>query len=221
MHLVPLRFEAKYRQSKEGYEDWVTAFIDQNTQPNMPWTFWRESVERQLRNDGTSEAERLEVLGAYDRHYAAWKKTESDEIMVDGMPLKEWPPLNREQVQALKTAHILSVEQLAQTSDTQLEKVGPGFKGLKALAQKYLEEKKDSDLIARLDSMERNFEASSKAKDDEIAALKAQLAAQTVAAQTAAATPAAEPEPVAEPTAAEPTEAPRIKRGPGRPKKAA
>lgn len=65
--------------------------------------------------------------------YAAFKA--NLEVAAEGWPLEEWPPLSPAQVANLKSLNIATVEQLAQISDTALDKIGMGARSLRDKAQ--------------------------------------------------------------------------------------
>jgi hypothetical protein len=100
-------------------------------------------------------------------YHAAWAK--GQEPPVDGTPLEAWPGVTREQVEVLKHLHIRTVEDLAQTNEPALERIGMGSRRLRERAQTYLKSKEGghAQIAAALGS-----------RDEEIAELKRQLAEQ-------------------------------------------
>lgn len=113
-------------------------------------------------------------------------------------PLDTWPKLDVAQIASLQASGIHSLEQLANCPDANIHVLGLGGHTLKMQATAFLEMNKGIDrtdeLIARLDSLQ--------AQND---AMKEQLAKLAPSAEQAAEVAAADP----------------VKRGPGRPPKAA
>ena len=179
--MIPIQFYEKYNQVEARSEVWVKVFVDSNSQPVLSWPHFRHAIETESLGEGEDRSSIEEKLAAYDRLYDQWTHAHSDDLMVEGVPLKEWPVINKAQYNAFVTANILSVEQLRDTRDSVLEKLGPGFKGLKAMAAKWLEEADKARDLQRLEDMEGHLETALKDKDEEIAALKLQIAAQAQA----------------------------------------
>ncbi len=177
--LPPTRFEMRYIPSKGRELEYVTVYIDQFTQPEKPWSDYRAGVERQMLLDGTNPDDMAEALENLDNRYKRWKEAHSDDLIVEGMPLRDWPAINRHQLEELRNAYILSVEQLAETPDSKLERVGASFIGLKRLAQNYLKDKESVDRARRVENLEHQIEQQGAAKDEQIAQLQAQLSALT------------------------------------------
>ena len=91
-----------------------------------------------------SDVERNE----YPAEYAAFKR--QSEIAEDGLPVEHWPLLTSGQVASLKYQNIMTVEQIAELSDTQLSNIGIGARSLRTQAQAYLEAAKTGAVPARL-----------------------------------------------------------------------
>ena len=66
-----------------------------------------------------------------------FKRSEQMEDM-GGTPLKAWPRIDRSLMATLQSAHIYTVEQLAQVADSNLQFIGMGAMELRAQAQAFL-----------------------------------------------------------------------------------
>ena len=115
----------------------------------------------------------------WPQHYAAFQK--GLEPVHDGTPLEEWPPLSPAQVANLKALQVHTVEQLANITDTAIQKIGMGARDLKAKAGAWLDQAQsgaalskalaeNAQLRAQLDTMKENH--------DQLAAAVARLTAQ-------------------------------------------
>lgn len=79
-----------------------------------------------------------------ERFYRQWEKYQRQETeTVDGWPVEEWTSIPRSQAEALKHAKFLTVEQIANASDAQCQKIMGGTQ-LRAKAKAALEAAKDS-----------------------------------------------------------------------------
>lgn len=116
-----------------------------------------EAVARlQKRTDGVWEA----IQPAYD----AWKS--GLEIPLHGTPLAAWPGVTTEQADVLKANGIRTVEEIAALTDAQITRVRlPGMRELKVQAMAYDAAKGN-----------RSVEAALSKKDEEIEALRQQMA---------------------------------------------
>lgn len=128
-HIYPLKFWTDYEQG-EGDElrpvDWVT-WVKKGTQNGSETT---DKVSRVMRDDVK--------WGALRPYYDAWKsKTEAP---INGYPLDAWPGVTAEQARVLKERHIRSVEDLVNSSDADLIKIGlPGIRQVHGKAKAFLE----------------------------------------------------------------------------------
>jgi len=99
-----------------------------------------------------------------------------------GLPLDKWPGCTRTECENLKSVNIFTVEELATCSEAGLEGYGMGGRALKSKAKIYLEAAKDNGaVVARLEDLEKKFEASLATIDD----LNKQLRNADVALQAA------------------------------------
>ena len=105
--------------------------------------------------DGTWEA--------IEPAYNAWKA--GQEMPVNGTPLAVWGGVRPEQIDFLRANDVKTVEDLCAMTDAQLQKIGlPGLRTIRDQARAW-DAAKD----------QRKVEQALAAKDDEIAALKAQM----------------------------------------------
>lgn len=78
------------------------------------------------------------------------------EMAQEGTPLEEWNLASRSQVKELKHIGIATVESLASVSDSNLQKMGPGYTQLRKRAQQYLDSSQDD---AKATAIARELEA--------------------------------------------------------------
>jgi len=114
----------------------------------------------------------------FPRHYAAHQNREGDVII--GTPLTMWPAITRAQVEELNHFNCVTVEQLADLSDSHAQNFR-AIQGLKARAKLFLEAAKDTAVLDKVQSAleERDNEIESlkeaiKAQGDQIQALTEQ-----------------------------------------------
>jgi hypothetical protein len=136
----------------------------------------------------------------------SFESDEETEKSLTGTPLSQWSEVNRTMQAQLRAQNIYTVDALASLPDTKLTLVGPDGRTWRAKAQAYLDNAAGTAQATALAAMVEQMKADSTAKDEQIAALAAQIAAlqaaQTpapVAGRRGAATP---PEPAPEPAAA-------------------
>jgi phytoene dehydrogenase-like protein len=73
----------------------------------------------------------------YEKLYEAWKA--GNDAPVDGTRVQDWPSITPAQVDQLKHAHCLSVEDLAAANEGMLSRIGMGGRALKQKAQAWLD----------------------------------------------------------------------------------
>lgn len=78
------------------------------------------------------------------------------EIAEQGTPLEEWPQVTRSQVKELKYVNITTVESLAQVSDGNIQRLGPGYHQLRERAKQFIE---SADADAKATEWAREREA--------------------------------------------------------------
>ncbi|RVL48482.1 hypothetical protein CN138_09130 [Sinorhizobium meliloti] len=138
-HIYPLKFWTDYEDG-EGDElrpvDWVT-WVKKGTQNGNETT---DKVARVKRDDMK--------WGALKPYYEAWKsKTEAP---VNGYPLDAWPGVTAEQARVLKERHVRSVEDLVNSSDADLIKIGlPGIRQIHGRAKAFLEARVSTAPVAK------------------------------------------------------------------------
>ena len=125
--------------------------------------------------------------------YEAWKGGRDEEVQ--GTALKNWPMVSPAMVLNLRAINIRSVEELADTTEADFQRIGPGARDLREKARAWLKVANETGRIA----------AELKSRDDEIAALKDALTAAR--------------EDIQELRGALDRVQPREHRGPGRPRK--
>jgi hypothetical protein len=84
----------------------------------------------------------------YPDYYAAFKRGESR--AVSGTPLEAWPILTTASVAELKASNILSVDELAEVSDGNIGKLGPGARDLREQARAFLDSAKGGANVAAM-----------------------------------------------------------------------
>ncbi len=86
----------------------------------------------------------------FPEHYAAFKKSQPQET-VTGTPLTKWPgspPASRIREAAALDIH--TVEQLAEVSDANLMRLGPGWREIRQKARDYIVAAKDTAVLFKL-----------------------------------------------------------------------
>lgn len=96
--------------------------------------------------------------------YQAWLK--GQEEPTSGTPLSQWPAVERAQVDHLKTLHLRSVEDVANATDADLDRMGMRARSLRDKARAFVTAKQGEAKIAEAMA----------SKDAEIASLQASLA---------------------------------------------
>lgn len=73
------------------------------------------------------------------RWSAQWERFQAGQAeAVSGTPIETWPLLNKSQVATMKALNILTIEALAELSDTGLGKIGMGARDLQKRARQHL-----------------------------------------------------------------------------------
>ena len=106
---------------------------DKFTTFEKPAEEWLEQ-KRRAAIDGR---ENPDWVKRWEMQFEAWKKGE--ELPPDGVPIKTWASLNREQINRLIALGYVTVEQLSQVPDTNLATIGLDGRYLRDLARAYLE----------------------------------------------------------------------------------
>jgi len=74
----------------------------------------------------------------FQRRYTEWKNGEAGQV-VSGTPIRGWPSIGPAAQKTLIAAGIMTVEDLAEVSDSDLQNVGTGAMAFKQKAKAYLE----------------------------------------------------------------------------------
>lgn len=105
----------------------------------------------------------------YPRAWAIFEAGQKEEA-VSGTPLSNWPQITRSQAKEAEYYGVQTVEQLAEISDLNCQKLGMGFMTLRDKAKAYIQVANDSAAInAQAEETQR--------LRNELEAMKAQLAA--------------------------------------------
>lgn len=158
MSFIVLDFRTEYKTGKEP-RDWVkiapTGEAFDRTQVWHQVEHLRPSDK--LRNGAMADKmrKRWEII---EPAYEAWKRGE--EVPENGTPLAAWPGVNQDQTKFLRAKGIVSVEQVAEMSDSTVESLPfPGRRELPRLAKAFLEAQKDADLAAKNADLQERLEA--------------------------------------------------------------
>ena len=103
-----------------------------------------EYVRIMVPGDKASVVERPVRLGFFETaddqrfaaEYARFKQNKDQDF--SGTPLSEWPPLTRSQVKEMEYFNVRTVEQLAEMSDTHMQKF-MGLQSLRDLARRFMQ----------------------------------------------------------------------------------
>ena len=121
------------------------------------------------RGGGVCRPARGRDVDRFPRHYEAFKSRVSNEDLVEGTLLSEWPLIGRSQVEELSFAHVKTVEQLIAMPDSNAQQF-MGMNVLRAKAKEWLE-------LASEAAAKSELKAELSKRDDDIAELKAQVKA--------------------------------------------
>lgn len=151
----PVRFETRYVRNEDG------------TMREVDWVEYarRGDAKYQVTPARIRDIQKIPGLWApLQAHYEAWKRGQS--IVDDGgTPLAAWAGLTREQMEVIKAADVHSVESLAGLTDSQRDRIGlPGMVSIQQAAKRFLDSRSSAKVETALAQ-----------KDEEIAALKAQM----------------------------------------------
>lgn len=85
--------------------------------------------------------------------YDAWKA--GQELPVSGTPLAAWPGVSTQQAEVIRTLGLKTVEEVAQASDTVLNKIQlPGVREIQANARRFLDGRDGVKAAARMGELE-------------------------------------------------------------------
>ncbi len=148
-----VRFWTKYVEDKNGIRevDWV----EYARRGDAKYQVTPEAIKRLP----------VAVFRAIEQDYKSWKA--GREPVLHGTPLDVWTGLDAGQIDALRSKDIRTLEDLASITDGQAERVPlPGMQSLRLGAKRFLDARSGTKVEVELAK-----------KDDEIAALKAQMEA--------------------------------------------
>ena len=169
----------------------------QQKRSNLNLRFYSETVENKARslaaghacydmvdyvsiNVAGSKDEVVEKMGAaqiarFGPQYEAWKKTQ--EQPVDGTPITTVPFLNIAQIKEFQACNVMTLEQLANLSDTGVQKVGMGAHDARKKAQAYMKAAGDSAFSQRLTDENLKLKADLAQQQQQIAQLSQRIEA--------------------------------------------
>ena len=101
----------------------------------------------------------------YPKQYIAFKKGQTQET-VSGTPLAVWAPMKRSQVEEARHFGVHTVQQLAQLSDGNMQRLGPGWIAMRNLARDWEKAANDGAALAQLRSALDAAEARIKTMED-------------------------------------------------------
>lgn len=111
---------------------------------------WRQEERVQFMAPGSTNQHVARVTDEHRQRwpeaYAAFKS--GVDAPVDGIPLEQWPALNKAQVFELRALHINTVEQCAALADTAVQQIKYGMR-LRELAKAYLDEAYEQAALAK------------------------------------------------------------------------
>lgn len=80
----------------------------------------------------------------------AWEKFQAtQQEVLEGTPIEQWPYLNRAQVAEMKALGVMTIESLAGMADGLLEKLGPGGRDLQSRARQHLQPQGETETELR------------------------------------------------------------------------
>jgi hypothetical protein len=123
----------------------------------------------------------------FPKAYAEFKARTAGAETREGLPIEQWAPISRSVAMTLRAAHIHTVEALAAVHDGHIDRIGTNGRELRAKAQAFLEQAKDSSAVLKL-------AADKKELQDQLAAMQLQIN-QLVQMQSAPPATPAVPEP--------------------------
>lgn len=169
------------RIMKVQEEDWVTYAPGHNPLTTHTTERVRHVIPAPERMGNDPEGMKLAFMTArwaqMEPAYDAWKK--GKELPISGTPLSLWPALNSEQVKVFRSLGIATVEEVRDLSESQIGRIPlPSMRELKRQAHLFLENLNASGAAEREAEKDRTIEA----MQDRLAQLEAMLAQQPAAA---------------------------------------
>ncbi len=137
-HIFPLKFWTDY-EGTDGEELAAIEWVQWTKKGTTNATITEDKIRRVMKDPA-----KWTVLQPY---YDAWKRQEK--APVNGYPIDAWPGVTPEQSKVLKERHVLSVEDLANSSQADLGKLGlPGILQLQGKAKAFLEARQNTAPVA-------------------------------------------------------------------------
>lgn len=150
----PVRFETRYVRNEDG------------TMREVHWVEYARRGDAKYQVTPARIKDIKTAPGLWEPlrpHYEAWLKGQT--LDVSGTPLAAWAGLTREQIEVIKVNDVHSVEDLANLSDGQRDRIGlPGMVSIQQGARRFLAAQSGTKVESALAE-----------KDAQIAALQAQM----------------------------------------------
>lgn len=106
-------------------------------------------IRKIVAGDPKNEVDRPANQNDYTDFPGAYEAYKKKSEAMEGTPLKEWPAINRSQVEELAAFKVYTVEQLASVSDGNLKNIGP-LLALRQKARDFIDRAKADAPIASL-----------------------------------------------------------------------
>lgn len=136
----------------------------------------KDFVKIQTPGDTKTTVVRLVTDQDKQRFPRSWEAYQRNvELAQEGTPLEEWNLISRSQTKELKHVGISTVETLADVSDSNIQKLGPGYSQLRQRARQYLETSADDAKSTAWAREKEALEERVRLLEEANAALKAQV----------------------------------------------
>lgn len=112
---------------------------------------------------------RQKHIKRFPKEWEQFQRNNQAGANIEGTPLTQWPPIERNQVESLRCAGIYTVEQLAALNSEQARSSGLGVDRLSEIAKRWLEQAKSGSAITQLSAQNESLQA-------QLAAMQQQLA---------------------------------------------
>lgn len=155
--------EFKTEYTRDGRPvDWVLVAPIHAIHTSQTWHRIRDIIppENEVANDrhGLKMTHIKAIWSMIEPAYTAWKS--GQEVPETGTPLGAWPGLNAAQADVLKRSGIRTVEEVANITDGQAEKIKlPDMRGLRRQAQAFLDAREGAETAHRLTDLEAQNKA--------------------------------------------------------------
>ena len=115
---------------------------DRNLKVDRRVDEWLDQLSQRVKQ-GMGNVQHLDY---FKTAYKTWKETQ--EIPVNGTPIKAWPVISPSQAQNILSANIRTIEDLAMANEETLMRIGMGARALKEKAIAWLDAANDTGKIA-------------------------------------------------------------------------